>query len=95
MIARESDPKLAFNRPLHILHVENDPNDVFFTRVAFQKAVPDVALIAVTDRRRARGPFAVSGTYVDRTQSGVSNSTCCEVRAELLLVGPPSPGHSP
>jgi CheY-like chemotaxis protein len=41
-------------KPLVILHVEDDPNDVFFVRRAFAKASPEVTLFNAVDGEEAR-----------------------------------------
>jgi CheY-like chemotaxis protein len=55
-------------RPLTVLHVEDDPDDVFFVRHAFQKAAPGVALVVVIDGRDAQSYLVGAGPYADRAR---------------------------
>lgn len=50
-----------------ILHVEDDANDVFFVRYAFEKVAPDVRLCAVNDGEQAERYLAGAPPFDDRT----------------------------
>jgi len=51
-----------------VLHVEDDPNDVFFIRHAFEKVAPGAFLHAVTDGELATRYLSGQPPYDDRAQ---------------------------
>jgi CheY-like chemotaxis protein len=54
--------------PFTILHVEDDPNDVFLLRRAFEKAAVDAPLVSVGDGLEAEDYLAGRGAYADRAK---------------------------
>lgn len=53
-------------KPLVILHVEDDPNDVFFVRRAFSKVSPEVALFNAVDGEEAKAFLEGRAPFEDR-----------------------------
>jgi CheY-like chemotaxis protein len=49
------------------LHVEDNPDDVFFVRHAFRKAAPKDRLLAVSDGKEAQDYLLGSAPFEDRT----------------------------
>jgi len=60
--------KVPPSGPLRVLHVEDDPNDVFLIGRAFRKATPEVVLVAVSDGRQAQAYLSGSEPFGDRMQ---------------------------
>ncbi len=48
-----------------VLHVEDDPNDLFFTAKAFKKVAPQVHLIQIDDGEKAVSYLSGTGDYAD------------------------------
>ncbi len=51
---------------LRFLHVEDNPDDVFFVRHAFRKAAPEVYLVAVSDGKEAQDYLLGAVPFQDR-----------------------------
>jgi CheY-like chemotaxis protein len=59
---------MSLDRPIHVLHVEDDPNDVFLVKHGLGRVAPQARVSVVADGRQAQSYLAGEGVYADRSR---------------------------